>query len=363
MKIVYLAPANSIHTQRWVNALVSRGHQVTLFTQHDSSLSNIDSRVNIQTLPFCGSKGYFLNFISLRKQLQKLSPDLLNVHYASGYGFLSALVKYKPTLLSVWGSDVFDFPYESKLKGTIIRFNLRKATSLASTSHVMAKQVGCLVPDLPLATVTPFGVDCQQFQPLPDRVVNTITIGTVKTLLYKYGIDLLIKAFSYLTNDAELKSSGVASRLRLIIVGGGAQRAELEGLVKSLGIEYFVSFEGAVAHVDVPKWLNRLDIFVAASRLDSESFGVAAVEASACGIPVVVSNAGGLPEVVKDGVTGLVVPKEDAFALFEAIKKLVVDDRLREKMAGAGREHVLSNYSWEHCVDIMETVYTELLRS
>ena len=54
-----------------------------------------------------------------------------------------------------------------------------------------------------------------------------------------------------------------------------------------------------------------MDVYVALSRLDSESFGVAIIEASACGIPVIVSDVGVLPEVVKDGETGMIVEKEN----------------------------------------------------
>ena len=67
-------------------------------------------------------------------------------------------------------------------------------------------------------------------------------------------------------------------------------------------------------HTSVPQELARLDIYVALSRMDSESFGVAIIEAGVAGRPVVVSDAGGLPEVTIDGVTGLVVPREDPSA-------------------------------------------------
>lgn len=361
MRVAFLAPANSIHTQRWVLALARRGHQVTLFSQHAKAPSEALTGIAFEKLPHSGEKGYILNAWYLRSKLNALAPDLLNVHYASGYGTTAALSGFHPSLLSVWGSDVFDFPYESWWKGLILRRNLRLASRIASTSQVMANQVGKLVPALAVPWVTPFGVDCSAFRPMPCRDDQFITVGTVKTLAHKYGVDLLITAFATVFKELHHQNSSAASRLRLVLVGGGDQRAALEALASSLGIGDKVTFVGPVAHADVPIWLNRLDIFVAASRLDSESFGVAAVEAGACGLPVVVSDAGGLPEVVQNGKTGFVVPRENPQALADAIGRLVRDADLRDQIGRAGRDFVLANYEWEHCVDTMEAAYRDVV--
>lgn len=359
MKIAFLAPANSIHTQRWVGALCRRGHEVTLFSQHREPTEQAFQGARFERLPFSGSVGYFLNAVRLRARLKALQPDLLNAHYASGYGTTAALSGFRPVLLSVWGSDVFDFPYESWAKGLILRRNLRCAARLASTSHVMARQVHELVPELPSALVTPFGVDCNRFCPRPQLDSQFITIGTVKTLAHKYGVDLLIDAFSRVVHELQLQEASAAPRLRLMLVGAGEERLALEAMATRLGVRDRVVFVGPVAHSDVPDWLNQLDIFVAASR--RESFGVAAVEASACGLPVVVSDAGGLPEVVRSGETGFVVPREQPQALADAISQLVLDAELRRRMGIAGRELVLSRYEWEHCVDTMEAAYREVV--
>lgn len=362
MKIAFLAPANSIHTQKWVVGLCARGHEVTLFTQHRSP---IDAKLfeggTVEWLPYSGAIGYFLNAIRLRSRLDELRPDILNAHYASGYGTTAALTGFKPLLLSVWGSDVFDFPYQSWWRKVLLRRNLRSATKIASTSHVMARQVRLLDSTLPLPVVTPFGVDTNRFFPDSKRDRDFITVGTVKTLTHKYGVDLLIDAFARLLQNYDVQKSGLFPRLRLILVGGGEERAALEARARSLNIADRVRFVGAVPHEAVPDWLNRLDIYVAASRYDSESFGVAVVEASACGVPVVVSDAGGLPEVVQHGVTGLVVPRENSQALANALSEIVLDEACRRGFGEAGRIHVLKHYEWEHCVDTMISVYERVI--
>lgn len=355
MKVVILAPANVIHTQRWVEGLDARGLDLVLVTQHSIGLWRAPDRVRVVTLPFRGSTGYFFNVPTLRHVLRSEQPDLLNVHYASGYGTTGALAGFHPWLLSVWGSDVYDFPNEGWLKGWWLRRNLRRADAVASTSMAMATQVRKLAPALEAVAVTPFGIDTARFAPAP-LAHHGLVIGTVKKLEPKYGVDVLLRAFARLVADVNSQTP-----LSLELVGEGSQRAELEQLAAALGIGQQVRFVGAVPHAEVPHWLNRFDIYVAVSRLDSESFGVAVLEASACSVPVVVSDAGGLPEVVIDGVSGLVVARENANALADALRRLIASAELRRSMGKAGRERVQRCYEWQGSVDGMLTCFESVV--
>jgi glycosyltransferase involved in cell wall biosynthesis len=316
-----------------------------------------------RVLPYRGTMGYFFNARALRRLVRAVKPDLVNSHYASGYGLTGALVRYRPTLLSVWGSDVFDFPYESWIKGQLLRWNLRRADAIASTSEVMARQVIRLVPGLPREiTVTPFGVDTQRFAPMARHSSHdAITIGTVKSLAEKYGIDTLIRAFALLRADGELQTSGHSRKLRLLLVGDGPSRTALERLTNELGVADATRFVGSVAHDAVPEWLNRLDVYVAASRIDSESFGVAVIEASACGVPVVVSDAGGLPEVVDEGRSGFIIERDRPDLLADRLKRLVLDPALRRELGDGGRRLVLERYDWNDCVDRMLECYERVI--
>ena len=109
LKIALLAGISSIHTTRWANALAERGYDIHLLTQHRGG-DVVSANVKLHYLPFQGNKGYFLNVPFLRVLLRKLKPDLLHTHYASGYGTLGRLSGFHPYLLSVWGSEVCDFP-------------------------------------------------------------------------------------------------------------------------------------------------------------------------------------------------------------------------------------------------------------
>lgn len=362
MKICFLASASSIHTVRWVNAMSERGHDVYLLTIHRPK-EQIHSRVHVIKLPFPPPMGYYLNFPFAKRCLNKIKPDLLNTHYASGYGTLSRLLNFNPTLLSVWGSDVFDFPYQSRLKYKIIVKNLNAATQIASTSKVMKNQVEKLVtPRLPIV-ITPFGVDINFFKPnLMKKNKEVIQIGMVKKLEEKYGPKYLIQAVAILKR--KLIKSGMKSlseKIRLLIVGDGSQYDELIMLSKELEISDITRFTGAVPHSEVPKYLSEIDIFCAPSTLDSESFGVAVVEASACGIPVVASNVGGLPEVIRDNETGFLVEPKNSMKLAEKLFKLVIDENLRKEMGYKGREFIKTHYNWDDNVKKMESIYLELI--
>jgi glycosyltransferase involved in cell wall biosynthesis len=341
--VALLGPANSVHLQRWATALHERGRRVTVLTQHATGALPLPAGINFVALPAAGMSGYFLNAWPVRRWLRRCRPDLLHAHYASGYGTTAMLAGWRPTLLSVWGSDVYDFPYDSRLKGWLLRRNLRFADALASTSHAMAQQVRRIWPGVGKIAITPFGVDLELFKPAP-RTLGPVTIGTVKTLASKYGVDTLLQAFARFA---------AGSDARLIIVGDGPQRDELQILARQLGIAEQVQWPGAVPHADVPQWLQQLDIYVAVSRLDSESFGVAVVEAMACGVPVVVSDAGGLPEVVVHGDSGLVVPRDDPAALATSLQRLLDEPALRHRLASAGRDRAVAEYAWPACVDRM----------
>jgi glycosyltransferase involved in cell wall biosynthesis len=107
--------------------------------------------------------------------------------------------------------------------------------------------------------------------------------------------------------------------------------------------------------------LQSMDIFTILSVLDSETFGVAAVEAAACGIPVVATKVGGLPEVVEDGVTGLLVAPANSRETAEALSKLLDNESLRLEMGTQGRKKVLNQYDWSNNLKSMIAIYRNLV--
>jgi glycosyltransferase involved in cell wall biosynthesis len=109
--------------------------------------------------------------------------------------------------------------------------------------------------------------------------------------------------------------------------------------------------------------MGKIDVFVVPSVLDSESFGVAAVEAAACGLPVVASRVGGLVEVVRDGETGFLVPPRDTESLVNKLTALIGSPDMRAQMGANGRALVEREYSWTTCMEKMSQIYESTIHS
>ncbi len=364
MKVLIFSKINSIHTVRWANSIARRGIDVLVYGLENLKIQGYDFQyvrvesAGIQEKKFGLSISKVYYFLALPKLLSVISrfkPNILHVHYASSYGLMGVLSGYHPLIISIWGADVYNFP-KSNLNRRFLEFTLNRADAITSTSQVMAKEASKYTKNL--IEVIPFGVDLHFFKPfkLHEKSKDgSIVIGTVKSLEEKYGIDLLIKAFSI------LKLKYPNRNLRLTIVGGGSKEESLKKLARDLRVFDYINFTGPVNHSEIPKYLNTFDVFVALSRDVSESFGGAVVEAMACALPVVVSNIGGLPEVVEDGVTGFVVPSEDPDSAARAIERILVDEDLCERMGKAGRERVERLYNWENNVSMMIGLYERIL--
>ena len=365
MKVLFLAAASSVHTVKWVNALVSRNIEILLVYNkgHEPTSEDIDSKVKKYCLKYSGSLGYYMNAHELRRVFKEFKPDLVNAHYASGYGTLARKAGVAPVLLSVWGSDVYDFPYEGKIKNSILKKNVRYASALASTSNCMANQLRKVMNDESLQIyVTPFGVDVQKFSSenfLRKKDSREIVICNIKMLKPKYGIREIILAVDKLIKDQEFIQK-CDKKIKLKIFGDGEQKDELQNMVKKKKLEDTVYFCGKIPNAQVPEELSKADIFCAFSQLDSESFGVAVVEAMAMQVPVVVSDVDGFKEVVSNRETGFIVDRHDILACKNALKKLVLDEHLRTQMGQAGRRRVKIFFDWEKNVDKMESIYYKL---
>jgi L-malate glycosyltransferase len=369
LRIALLGAASSIHLQRWAQALVERGHAVCVISQHRVPPRQLPASVQVHWLPHTGAAAYVTNAWALRQYLHRWQPQILNAHYASGYGTTAMLARFKPSVLSVWGSDVQSFAIQNKFKRWLVCKNLRSATTVAVTSQALFDQVRHLTPERQAIAITPFGVDLEQFFIKSTEPLSTsknaknlqkrpFTLGLVKALAPVYGIDLLLRAFAQLCADTQVRT--VQPELQLLIVGEGQQRAQLQQLATDLQIAHQVRFVGAVAHHQVPHWLHQFDVYVAPSR--AESFGVAIIEALACGLPVVASAIGGLPEVVRHNQTGLLVPANQVPALFLALKRLILEPTLRQRLGQTGHQHVAQHYHWSTCVQRMEQCYEQTLR-
>lgn len=362
MKILLLAAANDIHSVRWANQLSKNGNTVHLcyVSNHKPAKDRFNNKVILHELKMPAPYGYYINILQLKKIIKYIKPDIINAHYSSGYGTLGRLTGFSPYVLSVYGSDVYDFPYKRKINMKIIKKNLNAADAIASTSYAMACQIAklidCSVSDI---YITPFGVNTNKF--LKQNICkknNEIIIGTIKKLSPKYGIKYGILAIHYLINNILMYEKDKYN-IKYYIYGEGEEKSNLEKLVKQCKLENVVEFKGRIPNVEVPKALNKFDIFIATS-ICSESFGVAVVEAMACEVPVIVTDVDGFKEVVDNGKAGIIVPRKDYKKMAKEIYKLIKNSELRKKIGKIQRKRVLENYDWMENVKKMELIYHDL---
>jgi glycosyltransferase involved in cell wall biosynthesis len=363
MKIVLLASGNDIHSVKWANQLAANGNDVYLFyvKNQKPSIHSFNKKVNLFELKFSAPLGYFFNYFQVKNLIQKIQPDILNAHYASGYGTLGRLIKFKPFILSVYGSDVYDFPFKSKFNMQIIRKNLKSANQICSTSNAMARKIVSLLGiDLTEVHITPFGVDLVKFKNTNNnKTKEKIIIGSIKKLSPKYGMEYGILAINFLIKNLLTAKKNIYIEYR--IYGIGEDRKKLEQLVVNLGLNNVIKFMGRVSNDFVPTVLNDFDIFLGNSILDSESFGVAIVEAMACEVPVIVTDVDGFKEVVDNGNFGIIVPRRDPISMAKEILNLIENPDLRRDMGIKGRIRVTQLYNWIENVKNMEKIYFETI--
>ena len=184
----------------------------------------------------------------------------------------------------------------------------------------------------------------EEYAPAPESFV----VGIVKTMSPKYGIDIAIRAFKKVAEHYPEK------KLKMVIVGDGPNLEEYKNLAKALSIQD-IRFTGKMENSVLPQIYNSFSVTLSLSR--SESFGVVAIESMACECPVITSDADGFREVVEDGITGIIVPREDIDLAAMAIERFIEEPSLLQTMGSAGRERVLRLYRWEENVGLMIETY------
>ncbi len=349
---------DSIHTQRWVEAMHDRGHAVLLVTQRASLSRRVPVFNPYEHMPVrVPALHHALAYALTRRAIAAFRPDLVHLHWLDASPWMIRLSRQWPrTVASVWGRDVI---WDGARPEPAARL-ARKRALLAAADEVTAitrfhaeRTRPLLAPGQPLSVV-PWGVDTARFQPAvagPDRAGPVI--GFAKHYLPKYGPDVLI--------DAMARVHARRPQARLVMVGHG-DPTPYQRQAEGLGLSGVVELRGAAAHDEVPALMRAFDVFCMPSVYDSETFGVAAVEAAASGVPVVATRVGGVPEAVEDGVTGLLVAPRDAAALAQALLALLDDPARARRMGEAGRRLAQTRFEWGASVDAMEAVYDRVLQ-
>jgi glycosyltransferase involved in cell wall biosynthesis len=195
------------------------------------------------------------------------------------------------------------------------------------------------------------GIDTEAFRPLEGiQKEKGRIIVVANTSDRKKGVLYLLRAVRDLRKEMDVK---------LTIVDRGLPDNEYTpALAERCGLNGSVEFTGRLTTEELVKQYCRAEVAVVPSLY--EGFGLPAAEAMSCGLPVVSTTAGALTEVV-DEKSGILVPPGDHRAIAEAVKLLMNDDALRQRMGAAGRARVLKMFSWEEAARKTLEVYQEVM--
>ena len=362
MKICYLSHASNYHTIKWCRYFADKGHEVHLISFEPGNISGVKVHEIDINVDRKGSDIHKLKYLlagkKIKKIIKQIEPDIVHAHFATSYGIACAISGISNYFLSVWGYDVYEFPEKSIFHKLILKYSLKRANRILSTSSSMKEQT--LKFTNKNIDITPFGVDTNIFKPIKEIKDNKFNnnmfvVGTIKLLAPKYGIDYLIRGFK-LFNDKYNNNN-----FQLRIGGDGPDEKKLKKLAYDLGINEKVVWLGYIDQEEVIKELNLFDIAVIPSVSDSESFGVAAVEAQACETPVIVTNVGGLTESTKPGITSMAIQPRSPEEICEKLISLYENKEIASKMGKEGRKYVKENFELSNNFGYVESIYEKYL--
>jgi rhamnosyl/mannosyltransferase len=233
---------------------------------------------------------------------------------------------------------------------------LRRSSAIIATSPDYLRTSAVLRAHSARCHVIPYGIDIAQFQHCDPTAIDRVRkqygerlVISVGRLVYYKGFDYLIRAMAQV-------------RGKLLIIGDGPLRAQLQRLASDLGVTSKVIFCGEIQNTDIVPYYHAADVFALASVARSEAFGIVQIEAMAAGLPVVnTSLDSGVPFVSLHGQTGLTVPPSNPSALAEALNRLLDDADLRHSLGQTGRLRAQQEFTSERMAGRILSLYESVL--
>ncbi|MDI6591320.1 MAG: glycosyltransferase family 4 protein [Patescibacteria group bacterium] len=206
--------------------------------------------------------------------------------------------------------------------------------------------------------IIPNGINLERFKninPQKSReelgLKDEFVIMTIARLEKVKGIEYLIKAFNI------VKSQIV--NCKLLIIGEGSERKNLENLVEKLNLKNKVKFLGQIPNEKIPEYLSVADCFVLPSL--KEGFGIAILEAQAAGVPAVATKVGGIPDIIRDEETGILVEPKNSQVIAQAIIKIFSDPEFGQSLVQNAKAN-LEKYNWSKIAQRINAIYQKLLK-
>lgn len=351
-------------------ALAARGHEIhfiaySLPFRLNRVTENIYfHEVSVNRYPLFDFPPYALSLTSKMVDVAKYEAlDLMHAHYAIPHATSAVLARdilHKqsrslPVVTTLHGTDITIVGQDAS-HAPVVTYSINASDGVTAVSNFLRQETyDAFDVEVPIKVIPNF-IDTRNFYRLdkehfkkaictPEQkvVVHVSNFRRVKNVSH------VVEVFNRILQE-ELSA-------KLILVGDGPDRSNVEQLTRVLGIQDSVRFLGK--QDPVQEILSIADLFLLTSG--SESFGLAPLEAMACGVPVVCSDVGGLPELVEGSGAGYLCPLGDIQAFAKACIRILTNDELQVKMAKAARKHVVRHYDTEAIVAQYEAYYEEVV--
>ncbi|PIR45657.1 MAG: hypothetical protein COV09_00235 [Candidatus Vogelbacteria bacterium CG10_big_fil_rev_8_21_14_0_10_50_13] len=256
------------------------------------------------------------------------------------------------------GDDLVVVERKMKLAGRRFRQLFAKADYVQTISHYLAqwaRRMGAIAK----IEVVPNGVDLRTFDCQQQKLGHPVSkwtpgvqvdIFTASRLVYKNGLDDLIKSLKFLPEDVNLR-----------IAGAGPEETRLKDLVKELALDTRVNFLGSLSSKQVAEELARASVFARPSR--SEGLGNSFLEAMAAGVPVVGTLVGGIPDFLAPGESGFAAEPDNPESIADQIK-FILDPANQEKVwqvVNHARALVKQQYDWDKIALQIKEIFASLI--
>jgi len=331
--------------------MLARGHEVTLACSPEARIFSESVRYGVPAIALPIGRKNLRGLFALRRHIAQSRPDVINT-YSSTDTWLTALarllVSESPPLVRTRHISA-PVPDNASSRWLYGKASAHVATTGERLRETLIRDLG-LAPDR--VTSVPTGIDTVRFQP-GDRLAarqalglatDSRWIGIVATLRSWKGHLYLIDALARLGRDD----------VRLLIVGDGPYREVISARIREVGLSNRVTLAGEQRNPEL--WLRALDLFCLPSYAN-EGVPQALMQAMLTGLPVISTPVGSIIEIIKDGLTGLIVPPQDAPALAECIARLLADRALAERLGVAARTEAVARFGFDRMISRMETLF------
>jgi L-malate glycosyltransferase len=351
-------------------ALARRGHEVHFIT-YDSPFRlrgytervyfhQVDTRMG--RYPLFDHFPYTLALASKQHEVVlREGLEILHVHYAIPHATTAYLARQMlngersiKVITTLHGTDITLVGQEASFYA-ITKFSIEQSDEVTAVSSYLRDETyrafGCASCDI---RVIPNFVNLQEYHPSDTEVCPPLGPEGGKVITHVSNFREVKRVKDVVRVYARIRHAMPAT---LIMIGDGPDRPDAENEAQDLGVAQDVRFLGRLD--SVATLLQSSDLFVLPSQ--TESFGLAALEAMACGSPVVASRAGGLPEVIDDDVNGILEPVGSVEAMGRRAIELLRDPQRHAAMRAAAITKA-QQFSADRIVPMYEDLYLEALR-